>query len=163
MNKLTGKNNLIELKLDSKFSQIKLLKLEKINGIFTRETFQFSFTKTKESLVIDVENSENEIVLIILEIDTKESDLIFDSENNGSNKEDLEMKQQLDTLKNLFGGETELSLTDSTVEETNNVFDNFGKGFSSLFSMAPQLQVQPHLELNKNENSKMTWNFKKKT
>jgi len=154
----------------SEFTQIKLLKLEKLNGNFTREILEISFTNAKNDVVIDVDNSSNEIIIVVLELNHSDSELIYYNKIQDDPKieqEDPEMQAQLDTLKNLFGGENQLSLTDSSIDETNNVFNNFGKGLSSMFSMAPTPPTTPplqpvNLELNKNENSKLSWKIKKK-
>ena len=163
MNKISSL--LVEVKFSEPFLQIKYVKLERRDALWMRETVNLSITKPKRSLVFDVSDSENETILIILELNNEESSLVYCSKDTMQEKEDDEMKQQLDTLKNLFGGENELSITESSIEETDAVFNNFGKGLSTMFSLGHTNQPQPQPEikiLNKNEKSQLTWEIKKK-
>ena len=160
---LTVTETLVKVQV-REFTQIKFLKLEKVNGIFTQETFNYSFSTPQTSVVITVDNSSNEILIVLLELNLAKSELVY---YNGQeeNTENTEIKDQLENVKNMFGGENVLSLNESTVEETNNIFNNFGKGLSSMFSMGPTPQngiISPKDIEIKNENSKLSWKIKKK-
>ena len=151
MSLITLNETSVELSLS--FKQIKLIKLEKIKERFTQETIHLASSKVQNRLVLKVESAENEIIIIVLEINEKVSDLVFTNDVG-----DIEVKQQLNTLKTLFGGESELTLTESSLEETNDVFNNFGKGLSALMSINPKT-IQP-IALKKNE--KLSWQINKR-
>jgi hypothetical protein len=170
LTKITNKDNLLKLTLQ--FTHVKLIKLERHENNWIKETIEQIFSKSKEILILQVDDFENQIIIIILELNKQPSNLVFCNQNKQSNTElvdidvdvdidveDQEMKDQLNGIKNLFGGEMDLS--SSSIEETNDVFNNFGKGLSSLFSIQPQIQ-QPNLISLKNENNKISFNIKKK-
>jgi hypothetical protein len=160
---LSVTDTLVKVQL-TPFTQIKFLKLEKINGVFTRETLNFSFSSPQTSVIVTVNSSSNEILIIVLELNLENSELVYYNQDQEIQQEDPEIKEQLENIKNLFGGENVLSLNESTIDETNNVFNNFGKGLSSMFSMgtaAPQVLPPKEIEI-KNENSKMLWKITKK-
>lgn len=81
-----------------------------------------------------------------------------ESTDNVDNIKEEALKGQIRDLSNLLGGEQEINVKDFDP----SVFDTFGKGLGSLFS------IQPKVDLIKNENKKeilnnnFTFEIKKK-
>lgn len=189
INKMLIKINetLLKLKLDLEFTNINLIILEKKENNCIRESIQTTFNKLKKFIILNVTDTDNEIIVIILKLNNQESNLVYFNKQSTvkslkqnptpSVQEEFEIKEQLDGIKNLFGGsEMQLSLNEKgSVEEANSVFENFGKGLSSLFSINPEPINKPlpttlltttllndKVPLIKNENTKISFNIKKK-
>jgi hypothetical protein len=183
-------NNIFELKLQSDFSHIRFIKVERNDESLSRETMEFSFTKPKSNIIINTENVLNELIIIILEINNKSSELIYSYKNSNTlqltqanneqptqpnneqptqsnDEQQPEEIPQLQMIANMFGTQ-ELDLKESNIEQTNKVFENFGKGFSQMFSSnPPEPQIQVPVRVNapslvKNESQNISLNIKKK-
>lgn len=129
-------NNILELNLTKAVKSIKLKIFEEFNPV--GEYIYLTFSSEQNKLPIRVKNANRNIFIEITEINDQEENYgIFKTVNNTNEVETIET---LDNIKNLFG-QQEISLTDSTVEETNKVFDNFGKGLSTLFGTTQVLPV----------------------
>lgn len=117
-------NNILELNLIKAVKSIKIKIFEEF--IQVGESVYLTFSSEQTQIPLKVKNANGNIFIEITEINDQE-------ENYGIFKiNQVETIETLDNIKNLFG-QQEISLTDSTVEETNKVFDNFGKGLSTLF------------------------------
>lgn len=195
-------NATFELKLQSFFSHILFIKIEKSyqDSQFSRESFEFSFTKSKKSIIISAPESfknSDELIIIILEIDHKPSELVFshkisrDQTNDDAvvqlidqlepveeQEQQQEVIPQLKMITSLFGTQ-DLEFNESNINQSNEVFENFGKGFLKLFSQTPTIQIpqtQPVQQIQpnqlfksplqtiqvKNELQNITFNIKKK-
>ena len=169
-------NNIFELKLQFEFSHIHFIKVEKSGGNLSRETMEFSFTKPKSNIIINTESVLSELIIIILEIENRSSELIY-SYNELNATQELNTTQQrqkeeeipqLQMIANMFGTQ-EFDLKESNMEETNKIFDNFGRGFSKMFSsnkpLDQQIQIPVRVKVQslvKNELQNISLNFKKK-
>ena len=121
-------DNVLELNLTKGVKSIKLKIFEEFNLV--GECIYLTFSSEQNKIPIRVKNANGNIFIEITEINEQEENYgIFKTVNNTNEVETIET---LDNIKNLFGQE-EISLKDSTVEETNQVFNNFGKGLSTLF------------------------------
>ena len=121
-------DNVLELNLTKGVKSIKLKIFEEFNLV--GECIYLTFSSEQNKIPIRVKNANGNIFIEITEINEQEENYgIFKTVNNTNEVEKIET---LDNIKNLFG-QQEISLKDSTVEETNQVFNNFGKGLSTLF------------------------------
>jgi hypothetical protein len=138
-------NNILELNLTKTVKSIKLKIFEELN--FVGECIYLTFSSEQNQIPIRVNNSNNNIFIEIIEINGEET-------NYGIFKNVVEKIDTLDNIKNLFG-QQEISLKDSTVEETNKVFNNFGKGLNTLFGSGQNVSVnQKENELSFSINKK---------
>lgn len=121
-------NDILELNLTKGVKSIKLKIFEEFNLV--GECIYLTFSSEQNKIPIRVKNANGNIFIEITEINEQKKNYgIFKTVNNTN---EVETIQTLDNIKNLFG-QQEISLKDSTVEETNQVFNNFGKGLSTLF------------------------------
>lgn len=132
-------NNIIQLKLNQLVKSIKLKIFEEFNLV--GESIYLKFSSEQNIIPIRVNNANGNIFIEIIEInELKENCGIFKINQ-------VEKIETLDNIKNLFG-QQEISLTNSTIEETNQVFDNFGKGLITLFSTKPIVPVDNEFSFN---------------
>jgi hypothetical protein len=121
-------NDILEINLKFSVKSIKLKIFEEFNKV--SECIYLTFSSEQTQIPIRVKNANGNIFIEITEINNQQENYgIFKMVNNTNEVEKIET---LDNIKNLFG-QQEISLTNSTVEETNQVFNNFGKGLSTLF------------------------------
>ena len=139
-------DNILELNLTFPVKSIKLKIFEEFNLV--GECIYLTFSSEQNKLPIRVRNANGNIFIEITEInELKENYGIFKLSQ-------VEKIDTLDNIKNLFG-QQEISLTNSTVEDTNQVFDNFGKGLSTFFGSKENVQnliLNKNVPINKNEN-----------
>lgn len=121
-------DNILELNLTKAVKSIKLKIFEELNLV--GNCIDLTFSSEQNVVPIRINNANGNIFIEIIEINGKDENFgIFKLKQSETNIEKIDT---LDNITKLFG-QQEISLTDSTIEDTNKVFDNFGKGLSTLF------------------------------
>jgi len=130
---------LLEFRLNESFNHIKYIKLENLK----RENVEIKFTLLKESIIVNVNDSENEIIILILELNNKICEINLSNKNK-------ELISEMENIKNMFGS-TEINIDNTSIDETNKVFENFGKG--GMFNKLKVIQ---------NKNELLSYSIRKK-
>ena len=164
-------DNIIELHFvdNTRVFNIKLNLFEEIVDTNTNKTttnkttvnFIYNAAQEQSSIPIKVENSNNNNIFIeITEINnnTVSYGLFNSKANDNVAIETIETIETIDNIKTIFG-QQELSLNDSTLEEANKVFENFGQGLTK-FNLQ-KLQINEHVNEQIKENE-FNWQIKKK-
>jgi len=137
------------------------------NSQLTRETIESSYSNPKKTIVFNILPETVELIIIILELNYKESNKTFKIQN----KQNIKTEETLDTIQqetNELNNKMELISnlfnTKHTTTSRQEIFDTMeimGSGLSKLLDTTSKEDIKPNI--NKNENNTDGMIIKKKT